>query len=432
MRTNRDLSPPRLRVAPGGAAATSSSDGESDDGPADVPLVDLAAQYRSIQPDIDSAVWRVIERQLFVDGPEIAAFEVEFARFCGAEHAVAVANGTAALELTLEALGVGPGDEVVTVSHTFVATVGAIVRTGATPVFVDIDEDNWTMSPEALHEAVTPRTRAIVPVHLYGHPANVPALAAAAPGVPIVEDAAQAHGATYHGAPVGSAAAAACFSFYPAKNLGAYGDAGAIVTNDESVAARVRVLRDHGRNGGKYEHECFGANERMAELQAAVLRAKLPYLDGWTAARRERAARYEALLEPRFELQHASPWADHARHLFVVLHPDRDTLLEALRARGIGAALHYPVPVHRQQAMLGHPWRAAGTLATTERVAAQCLSLPLYPELAPAAVDAIAALLEELAGPNPNISPARGWRARTLRRSRTRPPADPAAASTSA
>jgi dTDP-4-amino-4,6-dideoxygalactose transaminase len=368
---------------------------EHDSRTGDIPLVDLKAQYRTIQADVDEAIKRVVDRQSFVDGVECAAFEREFAEFCGSSCAVAVSNGTAALELTLEALGVDEGDEVVTVSHTFIATVAAIVRVGATPVFVDVSPDNWTMSPQAVAEAVTPRTRAIVPVHLYGHPADVPALAAAAPGVPIVEDAAQAHGGRYHGTPVGTAAAAACYSFYPGKNLGAYGDAGAIVTDDEMLAQRLRSLRDHGRSGGKYVHRLIGTNARMAELQAAVLRVKLPHLRTWTNDRRALAQRYEEELSGSFELQVESEWAMHVRHLFVLLHPERDQLLTALNRRGIGAALHYPVPVHQQEAMRHHDWRAAGTLAESERVASQCLSLPLYSELPASAVDQIARALRE-------------------------------------
>jgi dTDP-4-amino-4,6-dideoxygalactose transaminase len=348
-----------------------------------IPLVDLRAQYDSIQADVAAAVDRVLERQAFVGGPESTAFEREFADFCGVEECVALSNGTTALELTLQALGVGPGDEVVTVSHTFVATVSAIVRTGATPVFLDVDERTWTMTPESLAESVRRRTKAIVPVHIYGHPADVPALAAAAPGVPIVEDAAQAHGAHYHDSPVGSASTAACFSFYPGKNLGAYGDAGAVVTRDPALADVLRSLRDHGRAGGRYVHRVFGTNARMADLQAAVLRVKLPRLRAWTRARQELSALYEAGLDGAgVRVQTVAPWANHARHLFVLLHPERDRLLQELRRRGIEAGVHYPVPVHRQPAIAGVRHVVPGHgLPVTEEVAATCLSLPLYPEL---------------------------------------------------
>jgi dTDP-3-amino-3,4,6-trideoxy-alpha-D-glucose transaminase len=362
----------------------------------DVPLVDLRAQYRSIRRDVDAAIRRVLERQVFVGGPETQAFESEFAGFCEAPHAVAVSNGTTALEMTLEALGIGPGDEVVTVSHTFFATVGAVLRTGATAVLVDIRDDDWTMSPAALADAVGPRTKAIVPVHIYGHPADVLALAAAAPGIPIVEDAAQAHGARCHGEPVGRRSAAACFSFYPGKNLGAYGDAGAMITRDEVLAKRIRALRNHGRVGGKYEHRVLGTNARVSELQAAVLRAKLSYLPGWTDARRGLAARYEDCLSlPGAMLQTVQPWAEHARHLFVLLHRERDRLLAILRRQGIEAGIHYPVPVHRQDALRGQAWRVHGQLPVTDRVSAECLSLPLYPELGIDGVDRVLATLEE-------------------------------------
>jgi dTDP-3-amino-3,4,6-trideoxy-alpha-D-glucose transaminase len=370
-----------------------------DVGRADVPLVDLQTQYRSIRPSVDAAIRRVLERQVFVGGPETKAFESEFARFCEAPHSVALSNGTTALELVFEALGIGPGDEVVTVSHTFIATVGAILRTGATAVLVDIREDDWTMSPSAVAEAVGPRTKAIVPVHIYGHPADVPAIAAAAPGIPIVEDAAQAHGARYHGEAVGSRSVAACFSFYPGKNLGAYGDAGAVITRDEVLAKRLRALRNHGRVGGKYEHRVLGTNARASEIQAAVLRAKLPYLRAWTEARRGFARRYEDRLSlPGTRLQTVQPWAEHARHLFVLLHPERDRLLALLRRQGIEAGIHYPLPVHRQAALQGRPWRAHRELAVTDRVSAECLSLPLSAELGIDGVDRVLAALAGAAG----------------------------------
>jgi dTDP-4-amino-4,6-dideoxygalactose transaminase len=357
----------------------------------ELPLVDLKAQYRSIEGEIHAAIARVLERQLFINGPETAAFEQEFARACEAGECVAVSSGTTALELALKALGVGPSDEVVTVSHTFFATVGAILGTGATPVLVDIDPDTWTMVPELVAKAITPRTKAIVPVHIYGLPADVPAISAAAPGVPIVEDAAQAHLARYDGSSVGSLANASCYSFYPGKNLGAYGDAGAVVTSDPELAAEVRALRDHGRRlGGKYEHELAGTNARASELQAAVLRAKLPLLSAWTRERRRLSARYEQGLRGiGARLQLVPARFEHARHLFVLLHPDRDRLFAELHERGIGAGIHYPVPCHRQAA-LGARWRGTERgLAVTEEVAAHCLSLPLYPELGDSGVDEV-------------------------------------------
>jgi dTDP-4-amino-4,6-dideoxygalactose transaminase len=360
----------------------------------DLPLVDLRAQYGSIRGEVDAAIARVLERQTFLNGPETRAFEEEFAQFSGAAEAVAVANGTVALELALEAIGVGRGDEVVTVAHTFFATVEAVLRVGARPVLVDVDPDDWTLAPDRIAAAVGPRTRAIVPVHLYGHPADVPAIRAAAQGVPVVEDAAQAHGARYHDRPVGADAVAATFSFFPAKNLGAYGDAGAIVTNDAALASHLRSVRDHGRSS-KYEHRLVGTNARMAELQAAVLRAKLPHLAAWTAERRRLSLRYEELLavEP-LRTQVIRPWADHARHLFVVAHPGRDRLRDLLAAEGIATGIHYPVPCHRLEALAAADWRAPAPLEATEELAATILSLPLYPELGDEGVERVAAAVE--------------------------------------
>jgi dTDP-3-amino-3,4,6-trideoxy-alpha-D-glucose transaminase len=363
-----------------------------------IPLVDLKAQYRAIGPEVEAAIGRVLARQSFVNGAETRAFEEEFAAFCEAPETVGVSNGTTAIELILNALGVGPGDEVVTVSHTFMATVGAILRTGATPVLVDVDEATWTMSPEQVAQAVTSQTKAIVPVHLYGNPADVPAIAAAAPGVPIVEDAAQAHGARYRGRAVGAAAAAASYSFYPGKTLGAYGDAGAVTTADSELALRLRRLRDHGRFGAKYEHASVGTNARMSEIQAAVLRTKLAHLPGWIAERRRLCARYEErLASADVRLQRVEPWAEPTWHLYVLLHSERDRLAAELRERGISTGVHYPIPVHRQPAMAGAPHRVqGGRLPVTDELAATCLSLPIYPELAGDGVDRVAAAVSDV------------------------------------
>jgi dTDP-4-amino-4,6-dideoxygalactose transaminase len=346
-----------------------------------IPLVDLQAQQRSIGAEITAAIARVEERQMFVNGPEVAAFEVEFANWCTAPRCIAVSSGTTALELTLQALEVGPGDEVITVSHTFFATVGAIARRGATPVLIDVDPRTWTMDPDRVAAAVGPRTKAIVPVHLYGNPADIPAISRAAPGVAIVEDAAQAHGARYHDRPLGSGSAAACYSFYPGKTLGAHGDAGAITTGDAELADRVSQLRDHGRAGGKYEHLCVGTNARMAELQAAVLRAKLPHLTDWIDARQRIAAMYQSALAGHVPTQEVEPWAEHTWHLFVALHPDRDGIRPQLQEQGIATGVHYPIPVHRQPAMEQVEHRIVGDLAVTDQLASTCLSLPIYPEL---------------------------------------------------
>jgi dTDP-4-amino-4,6-dideoxygalactose transaminase len=366
-----------------------------------IPLVDLKAQYRAIGPEIEAAIATVLERQSFINAAETRAFEEDFAAFSGAPEAIGVSNGTTAIELILNALEIGPGDEVITVSHTFMATVGAILRVGATPVLVDVDDATWTMSPGQAARAVTSRTKAIVPVHLYGNPADVPAIAAAAPGIPIVEDAAQAHGARYHGRPIGDAAVAASYSFYPGKTLGAYGDAGAITTADPEVAVRLRRLRDHGRFGAKYEHESVGTNARMDEIQAAVLRTKLRHLPGWIEDRQRLCALYqERLAGPELRLQRVEPWAEHTWHLFVVLHPERDRLAGALRERGISTGVHYPIPVHRQPALQTVEHRVLdGTLPVTDELAASCLSLPIYPELGEDGVAAVAAAVQDaLAG----------------------------------
>ena len=355
-----------------------------------LPLVDLKAQFRSIEPEIRAAIDRVLERQAFVIGPETRAFEEEFAAFSGVAEAIAVSNGTTAIELVLWALGVGPGDEVITTAWTFWATAEAILRFGATPVFVDVREDDWTLDPERAAAAVTERTKAILPVHIFGHPADVPALL---DGVPVVEDAAQAHGGSYHGRPVGSDAAAATFSFYPGKNLGAYGDAGAVISNDSELTGRVRALRDHGRST-KYEHPVAGTNARSSELQCAILRTKLRYLPVWTAERRRLAGLYEARLTGLgLGFQAVQPWADHVRHLFVIRHPERDGLKAHLAEEGIETGVHYPIPVHEQPGLAGRAWRAEGGLERTEALSRDVLSLPLYPELGDEGVERVCAAI---------------------------------------
>jgi dTDP-4-amino-4,6-dideoxygalactose transaminase len=347
-----------------------------------IPLVDLKAQYRDICAEIDPAIRAVFERGEFILGEEVRAFEGEFARYLGAEQAVGVASGTAALHLALAALGVGPGDEVITTAHTFVATAEAICHTGATPVFADIDPVRYTLDPAAVRSKITARTRAVIPVHLYGQPAAMAPLLelARAHGLFVVEDAAQAHGAMCEGRGCGTLGDLACFSFYPGKNLGAYGDAGAVSGRDLAALARVRSLRDHGRSS-KYRHETVGFGERLDAVQAAVLRVKLRHLDGWTAARRSHAARYRQLLAGLpIQLPQEAAGVQHVYHLYVIRTERRDPLLASLKARGIEAGVHYPLPVHLQPAFqyLGG---LKGQLPETERAAAEVLSLPLYPEL---------------------------------------------------
>jgi len=361
-----------------------------------IPLVDLAAQYRALGPALEEAARRVLASTRYILGPEVESFEREFAAFCEVPHAIGVANGTDALELALRALQVGPGDEVITVPNTFIATQEAISATGARPVFVDVDPHTRTLDPRLIHPAITPRTRAILPVHLHGHPADMdPILAIArARGLAVLEDAAQAHGARYRGRPVGALGDAACFSFYPGKNLGAAGDAGAVTTARADVAARVRSLRNHGRTQ-KYLHDEEGRNSRLDELQAALLRVKLPHLAAWNARRRELAARYRAALSPRLALPPPADWAESVHHLFVIELDRRDAIAAALAERGIETGVHYPVPLHLQPASrhLGLP---PGRYPVSEASAARMLSLPIYPELDDPTQDSVIRALLEL------------------------------------
>jgi dTDP-4-amino-4,6-dideoxygalactose transaminase len=350
-----------------------------------IPLVDLQAQYALIQNEIDTAIRRVVESAHFIMGPDVAAFEEEFAAWCTLPHCVGLSSGTAALELTLRALGVGQGDEVITVAHTFIATAEAISAVGAKPVFAEIDPLTYNLDPDAFAAAITPRTRAVIPVHIYGQPADMTRIGALAAkhGIAVIEDAAQAHGASWDSKAVGTFGDAACFSFYPGKNLGAYGDAGAIVTQKEELAAQVRSLRNHGRRS-KYLHDQVGFGHRIDTLQAAILRAKLPFLHGWTEARRRLAARYDELLtNTGVTLPYVAPAANPVWHLYVIRTPERDALIKELESKGIGAGVHYPVPLHLQPAYSFLGYRA-GSLPVTEEVAATCLSLPIYPEMSDA------------------------------------------------
>jgi dTDP-4-amino-4,6-dideoxygalactose transaminase len=364
----------------------------SETGP--IPLVDLKAQYQTIRTEVDAAIRRVIDNTNFIMGPEVRAFEAAFAAYCGAAHCVGVSSGTAALELALRALHIGPGDVVITVAHTFIATAEAISTVGATPRFVDVDPATYTLDPAGLAAAITPATKAVVPVHLYGQPAEMTQIHAIAQahGLAVVEDAAQAHGATWRGGPVGLLSDAACYSFYPGKNLGAYGDAGAVTTNDARVAEEIRLLRNHGRRA-KYLHEVRGYGERLDSMQAAILAAKLPHLAEWTAARRRLAARYSALLtDCDLVLPQVAPAADPAWHLYVVRTPRRDALLDHLHRYGVEAGIHYPVPLHLQPAYADLGYQP-GDLPVTEAVADTCLSLPLYPELSDAQQERVIGLV---------------------------------------
>jgi dTDP-4-amino-4,6-dideoxygalactose transaminase len=362
-----------------------------------VPFNDLRAQYRTIQDELTPAINEVIASCAFIGGPAQDRFEQSFARYCGTSHAIGVASGTAALHVVFSALDIGPGDEVITTPYTFIATTEAITQTGATIKFVDCRLEDGCLDPEQLEAAIGPRTKAIVPVHIYGQPADMDPILeiGARHGIPVIEDSAQAHGAEYKGRRCGSMGRVACFSFYPGKNLGAYGDAGGVTTNDDDLATRIRLLRDHGRST-KYEHEMEGYNYRLDGIQGAILDVKLKHLDDWTEARRKIARRYDELLEGT-GVTPLRPWGDvrHVYHLYVVRVPDREALLPVLRERGVGAGVHYPIPLHLQPAYrrLG---LGEGSFPRSETLAREVISLPIYAEMDEAAPEYVASVLKEL------------------------------------
>ncbi len=347
-----------------------------------IPFVDLKQQYRSIKGEIDEAVLQVLESSEFILGSQVAGFENDFAAYCGSRHGIGVNSGTSALHLALLAAGVGPDDEVITVPFTFVATVAAIGYTGARPVYVDIDPLSFTMDPRQLEAAITQRTKVILPVHLYGQPADMdPVLEIARRhGIIVIEDAAQAHGARYKGRPAGSLADMACFSFYPGKNLGAYGEGGMVLTENAEYAAKIRMLRDWGQSR-RYYHDLPGFNYRMEGMQGAILRVKLRHLEQWTGARRAHAARYnEELAGTGLCLPREMPYARHVYHVFAVCAPDRDQLARDLQAAGVATGIHYPIPVHLQNAYRDERY-GEGAFPVSESVAGRVLSLPLFPEM---------------------------------------------------
>jgi dTDP-4-amino-4,6-dideoxygalactose transaminase len=362
-----------------------------------VPLVDLARQYEPIAAHARSVFDRIATSSAFILGTELEAFEAEFAGYCGTAHCVGVGNGTDALKLALEAMGVGPGSEVVTAAMTYIATVEAIAATGAQPVLVDVDPATRNIDPAGVAAALRPETKAVVPIHLYGRPAPMGELAAAceAGGVQLLEDAAQAHGATLAGRRAGALGTAAAFSFYPTKNLGALGDGGAVTTDDAGVAEVVRSLRHHGTEpGDANRHVRAGWTARLDNLQAALLRLKLPYLEGWNRQRREAAERYREALDGLESVTVPPPDPEQGVqvfHLFVVELDERDRVLARLREDGIGAAVHYPTPVHLQPAWshLGEP----GDFPAAERLAQRALTLPVFPGITPAEVDRVAKAL---------------------------------------
>jgi dTDP-4-amino-4,6-dideoxygalactose transaminase len=356
--------------------------------------LDLKAQFQTVREDVLAALAEVAESTAFVLGPKVQAFEEAFADYIGARHCVAVNSGTSALHLALLGAGVGPGDEVITVPMTFIATSWAISYIGATPRYVDVDPQTLTMDVAQVRGAITSKTKAILPVHLYGQPADVEPLLeiANAHGLSLVEDVAQAHGAKYHGRSAGSIGQSGCFSFYPGKNLGAYGEGGAITTSDDAIAERLRALRDHAQSQ-RYHHNEIGFNYRMDAFQGAVLEIKLKHLEAWTEARRRLAERYRELLaDLPLQLPREALGRRHVWHLFVVRHPQRDRLRAALAEDGVQTGLHYPIPLHLQQAYahLGH---RRGDFPVTEAISDECLSLPLFPEMTDAQQDLVVASL---------------------------------------
>jgi len=357
-------------------------------GATNIPMVDLRRQHQNLKMELRLAMDRVILNTRFVNGKEVGEFEREFARFCRAEHCVGTSSGTDALTLTLSAFGIQAGDEVITSPHTFIATAEAILAVGAKPVFADIDETSFNLDPRAVEKKITPRTKAIVPVHLYGNPASMEEITEMVKdrGILVVGDAAQAHGAEFKGRNVAQWGDAACFSFFPGKNLGAYGDAGAVVTSNAELAERAAALRNHGRKD-KFTHLIPGCNARLDTLQAAVLLVKLRYLARWNEARRRVAARYrEGLQGLPLKLPAESNDAKHVFHQFVVRLPQRDRLREFLKEKGVSTGIHYPLPLHLQPALkeLGYK---GGDFPVTERVTDEILSLPIFPELSDESTD---------------------------------------------
>ncbi len=361
-----------------------------------IPLVDLKAQYHSIKSEIDAEIQKVLESSNFILGPAVKAFEEGFAQYCGNEYCIAVNSGTSALHLALLAAGVGPGDEVITVPFTFVATVAAIEYSGARPVFVDIDPASYTMDPALVEAAITARTKALLPVHIYGQPADMYPLLEIARrhGLILIEDAAQAHGAEYRGCRAGSMGDIAAFSFYPGKNLGAYGEGGAVVTRSAAWADRIRLLRDWGAPK-RYHHELKAFNYRMDGIQAAILNVKLKFIEEWTEARRRHAATYTRLLSA-VDVQ--TPWVRpdcrHVFHIYALRSTRRDDLLKDLTAKGVGAGLHYPFAIHELPAYANLGYKR-GTFPEAERAAAEELSLPIYPELTSEQLEFVAAAVAE-------------------------------------
>ncbi len=360
----------------------------------EVPMLDLRAQYAALREEIRAAIDGVLEAGQFILGPNVRALEEELARYCGCKHGVGLASGTDSLILSMHALGVRPGDEVIVPAFTYIATADTIGLLGATPVFTDILPDTFNMDPAQIESRITPRTRAIVPVHLYGQPADMDPIVEIARrrGLPVIEDNAQAIGATYQGRKTGTFGALGSISFFPTKNLGAYGDGGMVVTDSEPLATRLRSLRAHGTTKNKYLSDEQGWNSRLDELQAAILRVKLRHLDAWKAGRQAHAARYNALLGgvDGIVTPHVAAGCDHVYHQYTIRVPRRDAVQKALAESGIASTVYYPVPLHLQPmySSLGHK---AGAFPVAEQAAREVLSLPVYPELSPEQIERVAA-----------------------------------------
>ena len=364
-----------------------------------VPMADLKAQYQRLSAEILPELAEVAESTAYVLGPKVAAFEKAFAKYVGVKHCVGLNSGTSALHLALICAGVKPGDEVITVPMTFIATSWGVSYAGATPVYVDVDPVTCTMDAKQVEAKITSKTKAILPVHLYGQMADMGPLMALGRkhGIPVIEDAAQAHGATYNGQGVGTIGFAGCFSFYPGKNLGAYGEAGAVVTDDDQAAARMRALRDHAQEK-RYHHNEIGFNYRMDAFQGAILNVKLRYLEEWTEARRALAARYNRLLAGLpIELPAEVAGRRHVWHLYVARHPERDRIRTELEARGVQTGLHYPIPLHLQKAY-AHLGYREGQFPVSERIGRECMTLPLFPEMTEQQQDVVVAALKEVLG----------------------------------
>ena len=365
-----------------------------------VPLIDLKIQHRSIAAEIEAAIKNVCENTAFILSDEMKAFEQEFATYCGAKHGIGVANGTEALFLALKALGIGAGDEVIVPTNTFIATAAAVSHTGAVPVFVDCDPETYCIDPAKISGAITEKTKAIIPVHLYGHPADMDAIMSIARscGLKVIEDCAQAHGTHYKGKQVGSIGDVSAFSFYPSKTLGAYGDAGMVLTNSDELCESLKLLRDNGRTSW-YEHAIIGYNSRLDGLQAAILRVKFRYLDKWVEARRSHAARYRELLGDveGLVLPIEKTYGRHSYYVYVVRVKDRDTFMARLKEKGCGCGIHYPIPLHLQPAY-AHLGGREGDHPVAEQYAKEIVSIPMFPEMTEAQLQEAAAIIREAVG----------------------------------